>query len=445
MGWQPARAFGETDPPAGTGFPTSVYYTEKTSAALLDLDGSGLIEAMTPVAGVHAGALINVVKSGTNASLQQVASNPAAFASSVTDLMRGALNGSLDVVVSAGVQVAGQVVNALATVPQVGHAAVMVSQLIGAVFTLLGAAAHDPTETLRAMADNRCQDSLRHVCQHALNVGLPRSTVLDGPSPADLFRQSWFNFQRGIGGLGALPLNVSSIYVLLCGAETQGFGLTRNQNTTLANYARGRWPDVGIPVATQRRMWSLIKGIMSAVEQWGIQADPQHPGDQGRALFPLLQDIVRNEWLAGRVNRDFVRLLSDNMAQTVRTSGRACATELDAAAAGGCVDRYCNCRAPHRHVDLSEAFEGSVYQWQLQLEQIKLEKTSKELKLLAAAPSTGLLTVDPTQALSFAGSVEMLSKPRWRRYLDPVMIGGGALAASYLTYFAVRRFGPRKR
>jgi hypothetical protein len=147
-----------------------------------------------------------------------------------------------------------------------------------------------------------------------------------GVTPGDMFRANYVAASLG----HPPPPNLASMYILLCGAETQGVGFTRldydrfrnavgkDLGTGSGNYT----PDsvTGIPLQdrselgidpwTQRRMWSLIKAIMAASKNPEESRTISVHGDGGRSAFALLQDIVRIQFFAGKWTKRYATYLS---------------------------------------------------------------------------------------------------------------------------------------
>jgi hypothetical protein len=125
-------------------------------------------------------------------------------------------------------------------------------------------------------------------------------------SPADMFRGLAYAFQNTKNS--ELPASPSSIYLLLCGAESQGFGFL--SRPAYAKFLKTH-NSPGIPQHTQRVMWKLIQGIMSAVEV--PYAGMAATGDQGRSLMPILQEIVRAERVAGHWDEGYIMALNNEI------------------------------------------------------------------------------------------------------------------------------------
>jgi hypothetical protein len=446
MFWQ--CGLGESEP-TGIQFSTQASYTHGTSKALFDLQAEGLLDNgfLSPPTAVHGTALIESIEAATSVPLQSIMANASPYAGKVVSLVQNALNGEVAAVIAGTVDLALTVVDALSAVPVVGQVAMAVSSILNALLTLLGP---DPAEE----AAKKCFQNAKQVCKAHVQAQYVRKTALSGPTPADQFRECMFAYQRG----QFPPPTVPSIYVLLCGAETQGFGFTRPQYQALAGSLGG-----GIPQATQRRMWSLIKGIFGSVQDPRPGSFDVH-GDQGRSLFPLLQDIILNEYRVGRINKQFVQAISDQLTSKIVSHGSA-------SVGAGTKNVWCSCadawpgHGPVRLVDLSTPFEKSIKDWELILKD-KFSTVGPDGKLQwtmypEVAP-TPVLKPGMKAVLSFDAAKTKLSSTRlmqvfneaverrereasFRRWGDRVMIGAGSLAAGYLAFEGVRRFGPRRR
>ena len=184
----------------------------------------------------------------------------------------------------------------------------------------------------------------------------PKGTGLGGAiTPADTMRPVFEALQQG-EPLHRAPLCVGSLICALCGDESpfgwraqyvtkvqglEGKNETANAKTSITmihdkgakGYAqwvtlqRKFWNDdrIGIPLATRKRMATIIRGILSAVRPYTKdKVDPV--GDQGRALWPVLLDILLTEWRAGHWNEGGLNYLQQ--------SQLGCWTVLDRVTAG---------------------------------------------------------------------------------------------------------------
>jgi hypothetical protein len=194
------------------------------------------------------------------------------------------------------------------------------------------------------------------------------------------------------------------MYVMLCGGETQGFGMSRARWSSLVATARTSEPKIGygIPPPVQRTMWRLIKGIMATVQP-PIQSDPL--GDDGRALMPILQEIVRQYYLnvSERSGPGWNETLGRLLSQEVASQG-VYGRSHSRAVGQGSVQRYSTCAGGHGyapHVDLEPPLRDSLVQFQGAMRaQFYNEKTGR----WGLAPKDRFTTAK-TGAVVMSGSV----------------------------------------
>lgn len=202
-------------------------------------------------------------------------------------------------------------------------------------------------------------------------------------TPADTFRGLAYVFQKGSQEIPASP---ASLYLLLCGGEAQGFGLSRAEYRALKKQNPGTGS--GIPVDTQRRMWKLIRALMSAAQP-PLSAF-KRTSDQGATIMPILQELVRTSWVAGHWNESWLKVLNHKIGQRHRMSAGAhfnCAsavTKVNIDGEADCSGYYrvpvhCTCWGPPykeyvekagsygAFFDIVPAFMYSMVQWKLQL------------------------------------------------------------------------------
>lgn len=225
----------------------------------------------------------------------------------------GALvSGNVRVIVKEGVQLGSQVVSlvsaCIGTVPVVGQMVGMVLPLLTMLEPLLPktqaeveAARRQAIQKLTVELDQRCAEEARRWGQVA-------PTASFGATPADHFRSVFVAAQLG----QPLPPSVASMFVLLCGAESQGVGFTRNEYASILGSAQTVYGKSwrGIDPEVQRRMWALCKSIMFAVEDPRLTKEIVFTGDGGVAAFAMLQDITRNQFRAGNWDERWLGLLS---------------------------------------------------------------------------------------------------------------------------------------
>jgi len=297
--------FGSEYLPSGINFPREKDYakglidavSENASSAMRSFDGGGEFNPpfMDQVASLKA-----TLEATTGISLSQLhglarnvmnlvgATNPVAIGSAVSSLILG----TLDIVVS-GLKAAGVALEAIKIVPILGQ---IIGMVAGVVVDILESQANYKIHAQNCQ--KRVEEDRKAFCSKAMSDSNPQKTDVDGVQPGDMFRPVMYAMQKS----GPLPLTPVSLYVALCGGETQGAFKLFDRNSwrrALDAYHKktGR-RHIGVPQQTQRRMWSLIKGIMSASQNPTIGI-VFAPGDNGKALMPLLQDITRNLWLVG--------------------------------------------------------------------------------------------------------------------------------------------------
>jgi len=291
--------------PSGFQWPTNVDYA------------AGLIDGMAVVAGdvgapFDAGGLFNppimdqiggvtaTLEAATNLKLSQLAgltydlnalfnaTEPAAIASAVTNLVTGE---AATQAIQTGLEVAGVASEALDMIPVLGS---IISGVVSFAVSLMD------DDWTHIQATKNCQEIAERqqlaACQRAMAQATPQPTAgTAGPQPSDLFRPVAYAMQGR--PRYALPISVASMFIVLCGGETQGAfqgGVTRDDWRKIVAASKQSTGNsrIGIPQAVQRRMWKLCKGIMAGVND----PAPGKPvmGDNGLALMPMLQDICWN-------------------------------------------------------------------------------------------------------------------------------------------------------
>jgi hypothetical protein len=181
-------------------------------------------------------------------------------------------------------------------------------------------------------------EKLKGMTQASLNACKAAVVQIQGTgaggatTPADLFRPVWEARQlldAGWKGRGTAPLCLANLICALCGDESPlgwreyywtwlpppatghetgsaKITIERLNRSGAAGFAE--WvtrvrkdlkdPKLGIPHPQRKRMAKIIRGIMASVRpyEWG-KTPPV--GDQGRALWPVLMDILLAERRAG--------------------------------------------------------------------------------------------------------------------------------------------------
>lgn len=156
--------------------------------------------------------------------------------------------------------------------------------------------------------DQYAHDLARQRCVALTQADRPVATSADGVTPADLFRILLYWRQRK-RSQDALPLNMSSLYFALCGGEVrtgrQLFSREDWNRFVLGFQNQTGKKHISIPVGVQRRMWALVDGILNQVVEPGIRENILMVGDGGNSLYPILQDLTRNLYLAGKQKRGY--------------------------------------------------------------------------------------------------------------------------------------------
>ena len=335
----------------------------------INLDVGGIINP--PVANLVTG-VETTLESATGASfgqLAQMASQVSTLASAtdpaqVFMAINQLMSGTLDLAAGASKEIA-TAVETLQSIPYLG-------MIMNAVLGFIGEVLKSQARYAEAQAkcQQRVDQKVNNFCSTLSRQSTPRPTGPQGQTPADLFRPLAVQYQKGSR---KYPANVSTMYLMLCGKETRGFGLLRNDSLP---------PGVklGIPVETQRRMWRIIEGLMKQAKNPSIDASFQElsSGDDGYSLMPILQDIVYNEWTSGRIDRNTLNFLSDYALRwTYRyeecpdlTKGEIAAGGMPAGG-GSCASR----------INLSEALEGSITTYKNQLRAYYWDPAKNDWKL----------------------------------------------------------------
>lgn len=302
-----ASGFGlEPDILEGMVFPSSGEYARSLIKGLKSIEplvvakvGDVANDLFTPPMRTFAAGIIASVRTGAGglplgelaglassvAALAQ-ATNPVAIAGAVASL----LNVAVDIAV-AGLKAAGAASEVIQVVPVIGTFIGLVADFI---IEILGAA--EKAKAAGAECSRWVSQIASERCNQYTSDGVVRSTSAAGVTPADMFRPVAYAWQKGDS---ILPLTSASMYVALCGRETQGF-VPLSLATYMDNIVKERKVP-GFDQQTKRRMWALIKGIMGAVKEPGLGKEGVATAqtDQGRSCFPMLQDIVVRQFRRG--------------------------------------------------------------------------------------------------------------------------------------------------
>ncbi len=384
-GYRLLGSLGEANPPANFIWPTVEDYCRKTADGLLGINTESISSMMTTVfpastdpeqvvltntTDIFQGTMCSVIEAAVDKSLADISNTAAGQISSTllsgfTSICADAFNGDgIDATAAIGTAIlsAGQIVGVLSDIPLIGAIAGMVADWIVSIVQSSAI-----TQASQDAADAACRQTAAQRCRSKYDADAPRATGSEGVTPADMFRGALFAYRSG----QALPLNVASMYVLLCGDQTQGFGInTYDYEKILASVRGSRSPNVGIAKSTQRKMWKLIKGIMYSAEPYEIRSDIRGIGDKGRLLFPILQDIVRNEYLrykdtrVGGWNDQLADALSGYLTSMVKVH-----VSNPVSGGAGVSQAYCDCYKPEILLTLRPAIIDSVLKWQTVLQE----------------------------------------------------------------------------
>jgi hypothetical protein len=261
--------------------------------------------------------------------------------------------------VGAAADVIGAVGDVAGAIPVMGAA-------LDAAMGLFSWIAQAKEDTLKeqACAKQTAYDKWIEKCQKPKHWPILSESTGAGNSvtAADLFRDN------AIAGPGApMPTSLGSMYIMICAPEAQGYGPSRDEYAKTLINTQDRWGWDEIDTETKRTMWALIKGIMASVRNPGFHdPEPLH-GDGGKALFPVLQEIVRRKvvdiWGPEEAERKFLeraRLMATWLVG-YESSWAKCNDE------GYTWDGYCY-NVTREHNDLASSLVQSVRGWQTRLE-----------------------------------------------------------------------------
>lgn len=443
-----------SEPPGGFSFANEERYTRETSRALYDVyrEGpEGMVEILNPPMVASTSALVRGIESAAKMGIDALVTailpegTPGIVATFVTNLINAAVDLALEAVGTAGDIVA----DALGIVPIVGE---IIGAIVGWIIDLF-VGGTDPA-VVEACYEQKIANKLNAYCPAMVDAVKPVATSAAGVTPADMFRTVAYAAHTG----GLLPLTGASIYVLLCGGESQGVGLTREQYDSLLAQARMSpgGERLGLPKHVQRKMWALIQGIMSSVQDPRLGAPMTRIGDQGRALMPVLQDMLLKHYANNREgpgvwNRTLVDVLANWLGSQYTRYARCCQQEWNEAVPT-CVGGTETC-ASRVARGVGDSFVQSVKSWENVLAEQFWDASTSSWKItpndpsvrraLSRMPKAGVLGMSRIQAVALSDDVIKAlvasQRPKWRNYADlgAGLAGAGALA--YLTYEGVRR------
>lgn len=337
---------------------------------------------VSSAAGMDFNGLVAAIQ-GNQTSAQTIAT--------IANAIGGTLEGTLAIAeaIGKGEQVSQTIQDASDAIPVISGIATAIVGLV--VEVVKGFGLRD--EVTDQYAKQIYQDTVPY-CNQQLQIVKPTATLGGQLSPADMFRNVAYTAhlrQQGQGHV-QLPLDVASMYVMLCGGESQGLGMSREEWRSIIADARHRNPAVGngIPVHVQRTMFRLIKGIL-AMSQPPLTDAPSI--DSGRSLMPLLQDVAREYYL--KVQRgegpgwdDYVaRRCSDWLASQYRIKrqypvpGGATVMNFSADCAGRVRSQEGFDERRARHIDLSDALIESIVSYQHQLLQAFFDQSTGDWRI----------------------------------------------------------------
>lgn len=398
---------------------------------------------------------------------------------------------ALSDLVEAGLAIAGEVgeqigvaAEALAVIPIVGAA---IEAAFGVVaWVLEGVTAH---ETAHAACQNRVltQVAPQH-CRAVIAMANPKRTGPGGTMmPGDLFRLWAYYYsarERFVGWTETYccsvwnaapggerlvphypPLNLSSMYVSLCG----GYGPLWSEETwqkMIGDYKAGRFsrsfgtggPNIGMSKGARRRMAKLVRGVMASStipgEAGFLSPGVAVPHENGRTIMPILQDFVLKQWQAGHIDRGLVNLLANNLLHRHRV--RIECPDLNPSGSPTCCPTGETTCDHAMSWELGSQFEDLIHGWYATLAENftrngkwDLAAITPELKLdLHAWSASGspLLSVSGsvsegvaagTDAVLQAADAENSEAGKSRSTRAGVVIGGAGLAAAGLLWWLV--------
>jgi hypothetical protein len=305
--------------PASFRWPTVADYSQATTEAYAGIGfDSGFSRALlAPPLQSQVNALVVTMEAVTGAQIDALAAalgstgaQVGAYAGEVANLTYAISVGDVSLTVDAALKLAGDLASDLALetgsalVADIAAVLPLLSIAVGAVTFAIdyfeGQLSDEEIAEAVAKTTQEVDRELAQNCPVQVQVHRPTGTTADGPNPADLFRGLMVAAELG----RPPPPTLASLYMMLCGAETQGVGMTRREWERFDGPARNRSGATGIDPYTQRRMWSLIKAIMRSArlpEPYG-QKEFQIWGDGGSAAMATLSELVRSQFASGALN-----------------------------------------------------------------------------------------------------------------------------------------------
>jgi hypothetical protein len=424
--------------------------------ALTDVTEDFASAHMSPPVAASVPLLKAIVSSSAGMDLTALASGAGVAPSAAGNVVKAVadvLDGALELVAAfeVGQSAAAAVTSAAEAIPVVSA---IVTWVVDAVSAVVAAAQGAPQKQVAAEVEQVLYDKLRAECASRVKQDAPYGTLVGGRvSPADFFRKVAYRYyQTGDGPTYTVPFNAASMYVALCGGETQGFFQTRDdwnaliaraKQRTAAERTQAEADKLGIPGDVQRTMWRLIKGIFTMVQP---PISAYHVPDQGRTLMPMLQDLVRETYLKGQWNDIVAQEMSNAIAATESES----ASKKIPGGAGGTVQRSATCAGGKygfpAFVDLSQPFIDSIVQYEAALLESFYDASTNTWSVRPTAGNVviggkrGAIVLSPAQLQSLSDSLDRATGKRgWfaRNFVGLLTAGVGAAGG----YYAARRYG----
>lgn len=439
-------------------YPSAADYSRGVADALYALDKEYVTNRLSPPVAAH----VSVLRAGIEAALDQsldtlvsVARGQLdAKASTIVSLVGELLAGTAEVVSSVmseaakqGLIAAETAAGAAAMIPAIGQTVGIVIQGIASYFQR-----EEQLENLRTKLDVALVNACAARISAIANDQRPRAGGVDRKYlPSDLFRNVLYVHQsrqkqiaQGYAPTTPLPLDQGSMYVLMCGAQSQGYGFTEQKYAEFRSYANSvSATKPGMDVATQRKAWAAIKGIMGMITPPDIP-----PPDGGVSVMPILQDILYNEWQRGTWDIRYLQAIN----------GWLCGLYLSGSVTvypegGGAIQKIISCRG--QYVDLASPFFESIMDWAKKLNEtpgmFKDAQGNWKIPRPSAKPvlSKAILTLGPQLTLKTGSEIKSAyDKANERKQAEETrkgLIAGASVLAAGGAFIGMRRLARRRR
>lgn len=378
-------------------------------------------------------------------------------ASQIVSLVGEMIQGSLKIVTAvitaaaeAGLASAGAAAGAAKAIPEIAAiVAQIVSEITGAF--VYQEALEAARKQIGAEATTDCVNRLMAAARSQTPTGTgPGGTVV----PGDLFRNVIWAYQHPYTSYPKgprLPLDQGSMYVLFCGAETQGWGIPRAEYDKVKAEAKALGSKApGIDPLVQRKMWSVIRGIMATTRKPGL-GGPGPIGDEGTLLMPVLQDMIYNEWSRGRWDDKWLTAMSNWLTgRYVSKNVTVCAGEFAPALApaGGCIQLQMNCRGL---IQMGPSIWNSLGQWEDSLARNFREGGRKDgkwilpAKKVSPAAIKGVLVVPIKTGAQIKGAYDKANERVQAAETKKGMIAAASVVAAAGAFVGARRLARQRR